>query len=284
MKGVLARLKRTWPISNVVRCGGMAHPLRSAFPFFALVYLLTLPWWLLSLFVKFDGLPDNLPVTDIGATFMPALAALILVFRDAGVSGVKALLARVLDWHKIKSARWLGVVLMLPLGLYCLTYFLMRMAGLPLSASFILTPALVFAFPLFMLAAAGEELGYTGYATDLLQHRYSALMSGLIIGVPWALWHLPSMIQVGQGPALIIWGLLATVAFRVIYVWLYNNAGGSLFAIILFHAVANTGRSAFPGGRAAYELSDGAIGYAIIICLAFGLTLVHGPEKPMRSL
>ena len=43
--------------------------------------------------------------------------------------------------------------------------------------------------------------------------------------------------------------VLATAAFRVIYVLLYNNAGGSLFAIILFHAVANTGRSAFPGGE-----------------------------------
>jgi membrane protease YdiL (CAAX protease family) len=260
----------------------MAHPLRSTFPFFALVYLLTLPWWLLSRLVTFDGLPDNLPVTDIGATFMPALAALILVFGNSGVSGVKALLARVLDWRQIKSAGWLVVILVLPLGLYCLTYFSMRAAGLPVPTLLIPSPALAFAFPLFMLAAAGEELGYTGYATDLLQHRHSALMSGLIIGVPWAFWHLPSMIQVGQAPGLIIWGLMATIAFRVIYVWLYNHAGGSLFAIILFHAVANTGRSAFPGGRSAYELNDGAIGYAIIICVAFGLALVHGSKKQMR--
>jgi membrane protease YdiL (CAAX protease family) len=260
----------------------MTHPLRSAIPFFALVYLLTLPWWLMSRFVTFDGLPDNLPVTDIGATFMPALAALILAFRDAGVRGVKALLARVLDWRKIKNARWLAVVLLLPLGLYCLTYLFMRVAGLPVPVSLILTPALAFAFPLFMLAAAGEELGYTGYATDLLQQRHSALMSGLIIGVPWALWHLPSMIQVGQAAGLIVWGLLATIAFRVIYVWLYNNAGGSLFSIILLHAVANTGRTAFPGGRTAYELDNGAIGYAIIICLAVGLTLVYGPKTLMR--
>ena len=90
------------------------------------------------------------------------------------------------------------------------------------------------------------------------------------------------MIQVGQAPGLIMWGLLATVAFRVIYAWLYNNAGGSLFAIILFHAVANTGRSAFPGGRAAYELHNGAIGYAIIICLGLGLALAYRPKTLMR--
>jgi hypothetical protein len=131
----------------------MAQPLRSAFLFIALVYLLTLPWWLLSLFVTLDGLPDNLPITDIGATFMPTLAALILVFRDAGLSGVRALLARVLDWRKIKSAGSLAVIPVLPLGLYCLTYLIMRAAGLPVPASLNLSPALAFAFPLFILAA-----------------------------------------------------------------------------------------------------------------------------------
>lgn len=260
----------------------MAPSTRSALPFFALVYLLTVPWWALSRFVTFDGLPDNLPITDVGATFMPALAALILVFREAGMGGVKALLARVLDWRRIKNKNWLLVVLLLPLAQYLLTYLVMRAAGLPVPAHLVLTPALLFAFPAFMLAAAGEELGYTGYATDLLQQRHSALMSALIIGVPWALWHLPSMIQIGQSPSLIAWGLLATVAFRVIYVWLYNNAGSSLFAIILFHAVANTGRTAFPGGRAAFELSNGAIGYAIVICLAIALALMYGPKTLTR--
>ena len=260
----------------------MARPIRSAFPFFALVYLLTLPWWALSRFVTFDGLPDNLPITDIGATFMPALAALILVFRDSGTSGVKVTLARVLDWRKIKNRRWLLVVLLLPLAQYALTYLVMRAAGLPVPAYLALTPALALAFPAFLLAAAGEELGYTGYATDLLQQRHSALASALIIGVPWALWHLPSMIQIGQAPGLIAWGLLATVAFRVIYVWLYSNAGRSLFAIILFHAVANTGRTAFPGGRAAFELDNGAIGYAIVICFAVVLALVYGHKTLTR--
>lgn len=261
----------------------MARSIRSAVPFFVLVYLLTLPWWALSRFVAFDGLPDNLPVTDVGATFMPALAGLILVYRETGMNGVKALLARVLDWRRIKDKRWLIVIAVLPLAQYCLTYLVMRIAGLPVPAHLTLSPALAFAFPAFMLAAAGEELGYTGFATDRLQQRHSALASGLIIGVPWALWHLPSMIQVGQSPGLIAWGLLATVAFRVIYVWLYNNSGSSLFSIILFHAVANTGRTAFPGGRAAFELANGAVGYAIVIGFAVVLTIAYGPKTLMRT-
>ena len=47
----------------------MARPIRSACPFFALVYRLTLQWWLLARSVTLARLPDNLRVTDIGVTF-----------------------------------------------------------------------------------------------------------------------------------------------------------------------------------------------------------------------
>ncbi len=55
---------------------------RSPLTFFLLVYVLTIPFWLLSTMVKVKGLPDNLPVTDVGATFVPLIAASILVYRE----------------------------------------------------------------------------------------------------------------------------------------------------------------------------------------------------------
>jgi len=109
---------------------------------------------------------------------------------------------------------------------------------------------------------------YTASAPDALQQRYSPLATALIIGIPWALWHLRSMIQIGQSPALILWGLAGTVAVRLIYVWLYNRAGRAVAILILCHTIANTARTAYPGGRAAYELGDGAISYGIIIAAA----------------
>ena len=127
---------------------------------------------------------------------------------------------------------------------------------------------LLLAVAVFYFAAIVEELGYTAYATDALQQRYNPLATALIIGIPWALWHLRSMIQIGQSPALILWGLAGTVAVRVIYVWLYNRAGRAVAILILCHTIANTARTAYPGGRAAYELGDGAISYGIIIAAA----------------
>ena len=47
---------------------------RSPLKFFVLVYALSIPFWVLSTLVKIKGLPDNLPVTDIGATFVPLIS------------------------------------------------------------------------------------------------------------------------------------------------------------------------------------------------------------------
>ena len=42
-----------------------------------------------------------------------------------------------------------------------------------------------------LMAGIFEELGWTGFAVPtLLRLRYGVLSTGLIVGVPWAVWHL----------------------------------------------------------------------------------------------
>jgi hypothetical protein len=107
-----------------------------------------------------------------------------------------------------------------------------------------LTIPLLFVF--FFLGAIAEEVGYTGYATEPMQQRFGALTASIIIGIPWAVWHYPSIIQQGHDATWIAWGTLGTVAVRVLIVWIYNNTGKSLFACILFHTMINLGRPLFP--------------------------------------
>jgi uncharacterized protein len=56
---------------------------------------------------------------------------------------------------------------------------------------------------LLLLEAAGEEIGWRGYALRGLQANLSALASTLIIGVVWALWHLPLFFIVGLPQTLL---------------------------------------------------------------------------------
>jgi uncharacterized protein len=228
--------------------------------------------------MKNSGLPDNLPVTDIGAVLTPTIAAVILRYREAGSSGVRELSGRIFDYHRIKNKRWLvTAIIVLPL-LYLVTYFVMRILDYPVATVWNPSPGLVGVFLLFFLAAIAEELGYSAYETDALQSRMTALNAALVMGPLWALWHLPSMIVLGQSTELILWGLCVTVAFRILSVWIYNNAGASVFAVILMHAIGNTARTGYPGGRSGYELGHGSVAYAIIIVFTLIVVVLWRPS------
>jgi membrane protease YdiL (CAAX protease family) len=210
-------------------------------------------------FVHSDALPDNLPVTDVGAVFMPLLAAIILVWREGGISPVKVLLARAADFQRIRTWRWLALIVGLMPCVYALTSILMQAVGMTLPEWRLPALGLGMAFLAFFIAALAEELAYTGYVAGGLLTHVPVVQAGVLIGVPWALWHLPSMIQLGQPVGLILMGDGATIAFRVIYVWVFRTTD-SVFAVILLHTIANTGRTFFPGGRAAFEQHDAIIG------------------------
>lgn len=254
-------------------------PIALSLPFFALTFALSTPWWLLSTVVTLEWLPNRLPTTDAGAVFMPTLAAVVLTHRVDGWEGVRRLLARVCDGGRPRRGSWAAYLVLSPL-LYLLTYAAMRLLGFDLPGDWRLDPQILSTFLVFLVGATAEELGYTAYATEPLLEQCPPAVAGVVLGVPWALWHLPSMVQVGQSTGLITWGLAATVAFRVIYVHFYAHLGRSLFGIVLLHALLNTGRAAFPGGRAVFERGDAAVGYAMVIVLAVSLSFLWGrPEE-----
>ncbi len=246
--------------------------------FFVLVYGLTIPFWVLSSVVRAEGLPDNLPLTDAGATFVPLIAASILIYKEEKLGGVKRLLSRTFDFKRIKNKLWYIPAIFLMPFLYTITYVVMRFVGLPVPTSWNIPDTTPLVFLAFFFAAAGEELGYMGYAIDHLQGRWRSLNAGLIMGLIHAMWHYPSMIELGQTLPLMIWGTLFTIGIRILIVWLYNNAGKSVFAAILLHAIGNTARSIFPGGRPAFELGNAAIGYSIVVIASIIVTFLWGSQ------
>lgn len=61
-------------------------------------------------------------------------------------------------------------------------------------------------------------------------------MTGLLLGVLWAGYHIPGFDISGYYSfTWIFWHVLYTVVSRVLFVWVYNNAGQSLFSMALFH-------------------------------------------------
>ena len=104
--------------------------------------------------------------------------------------------------------------------------------------------------PLFLLIGiifgGLEEIGWRGYAQESLQSRLSVLNSSLVIGLFWAVWHLPLFFMEGTYQATLGAGSPAFWSFNFsiiiispIYAWIFNSAGKAPFAAVIFHALSN---------------------------------------------
>ncbi|MFV8326600.1 type II CAAX prenyl endopeptidase Rce1 family protein [Flavobacterium sp. ZS1P14] len=206
---------------------------RSLPNFLLLLFVLSAPCWVFGAIYDVQIFPGfklfQLPLA------MPMVAALILIHRESGKTGVIALLKRTYDFRNIKSKIWYLPIVFLSPSIGFLDYWIICLSGTSIpSPHFSFFTFLGYSTVFFM--TFGEELGLTGYATDPMQQRYSALKSGIILGLVWAGYHIPGFVISGYySSEWILWHALYTVATRVLFVWVYNNSGKSLFSMALFH-------------------------------------------------
>ena len=146
--------------------------------------------------------------------------------------------------------------------------------------------AVVFS-PLFFLintilgGPIAEEYGWRGYAQPRLQKKFSPLLSGLILGLFWSLWHLPLFMflpkAVGQMPIMAYMPLMITVG--VIFSWLFNKTRGSVLLAILLHGGLNFSHGFLGAGL----LNGNNLLVGIQVVLVIGLAVLLGFSKSMRK-
>lgn len=204
---------------------------RSLRDFLLLLFALSIPLWILGSIYDVQIFPGfNLYQLPLA---MPMVTALILIYRENGKAGVIALLKRTWDFRNIKSKTWyLPMLLMIP-SIGFIEYSIQRFSGTAVPPPQFSLATLAYISVFFM--TYGEELGWTGYLIDPMQERWSALKSGVLLGTVWAVIHFPIHFINGYSFEWIFWHGLYTVAARVLMVWIYNNAGKSLFAMALTH-------------------------------------------------
>jgi len=130
-----------------------------------------------------------------------------------------------------------------------------------------------------------EELGWRGYVLDRLQERQNALLSSLILGVVWSLWHLPLFFvqgsyQAGLGVGtLAFWlFLVGVVPLSLPFTWIYNNTGRSTLTVILFHSMVN-----FTGELIALTERADTFSIALWFVAAIGITAIWGARTLTRE-
>jgi membrane protease YdiL (CAAX protease family) len=86
-----------------------------------------------------------------------------------------------------------------------------------------------------------EELAWRCFALKKLESRYSYLVSALILGLYWAVWHIPlwlvqlSSVPINKTP-FVLFAIIDLVAWSVIWAYLYHRSSESLPVVILLHA------------------------------------------------
>jgi hypothetical protein len=246
--------------------------------FFLLVVILSIPFYLIGAVTGLALLP-GLPISALAA-FCPMIAAIILTHRESGNPSVISLLKRAFDLGRTESRVWYVPVLFLMPAVMILSFVVMRLSGVPVPIPQVeVLPALVLLVA-FFVAAVGEELGWCGYAIDPMQAKWGALQAAIMVGLFWAVWHYPPLIQADHPVAWIAWWSLGSIALRVVIVWLFNNTGKSVFAAAFFHMTINLTWQLFPVNGSYY---DPVITSLILVCVAAIVVAVWGARSLAKS-
>jgi membrane protease YdiL (CAAX protease family) len=206
--------------------------------FFTLAIVIT---WLFALPSLLFELPFK-PFQTAGA-YGPLLAA-VIVSAAIGRDELKSL------FNRMTIFRFgLGWYLLAIFGNLLLYLLVTGLSGAPLMQSLTDKWALIFTlylpalFTSFLINPIGEETGWTGFATPHLQKRFSPWLSAVLLGVMWAVWHLPGYFVPSEmgasNPVNFIFFVLSSVFIRIVWTWVINNAKGSGIAGILLHASSN---------------------------------------------
>ncbi|HAP43578.1 MAG: hypothetical protein A2087_01350 [Spirochaetes bacterium GWD1_61_31] len=217
-------------------------PSRSLGLFLALTFGLT--WGIAGLFMLFPerlvNIFGEISVRNplfILAVYSPGFAALFLVLKTSGLKGLGAFLRRLGQW-RAPWYWWLIVVAGMPLIMFGGAFIKGSLSNaFAFSPWYQALPALLLA----LLLGPIEELGWRGLALPLLQRRFPPLVAGLLLGLIWALWHLPAFLIGGTPQSAWAFGpyVGGVLAIAMLMTLMFNESGGSLLLPVLLHFQAN---------------------------------------------
>lgn len=215
--------------------------------YFALAILLSWSIYIPLVFVRQGWTDVQIPyATHYLASFGPMLAGILVTAGTAGKAGLCELWSRISRWRV--DSGYAAFALFSPAALFLLAAIAMRLIqsewpDLRLLGQANYLPYLGGAvLPLWILTFGfGEEIGWRGFALPRLQKTMSVQKATLTLGLFWFLWHVPSFFYhetyVGMGWILIP-GMFVGVLFgAVLFTWLYNGTGGSVFMVAIWHAL-----------------------------------------------
>jgi membrane protease YdiL (CAAX protease family) len=240
--------------------------------FFLLTFAVTWTAWLAPAVL---AAPRSAGLFGVGGpvflfgVFAPAFVALALTAHDEGRAGVARLLARIGKWQVGARFYLFAIGYMAATKLLAALIHRIALGEWPTFGN---TPLLLMlgAILVSTWVQAGEEVGWRGYALPRLATYLGLGGASVLLGVIWALWHLPLFFLHGsgsEGQSFPIY-LLHVTALSVAMSWLYWKTEGSLLLVMLMHAAVNNTTdivpAAMPNAVDAMSLEGSLIAWATV--------------------
>ncbi len=225
-----------------------------------------------------------LAITMVLMNAAPLILAFVLTAISEGKQGVKALVGRL--WKRGLSIKWVLISLLV----WPVVFLMINLAAsaledtaLPAIFSFVGKPWTYFpnTFLAGSLIVILEEFGWRGYVLPRLQARWNALASSIILGVFWALAHLPNWFMPPGNPnrdenywAFAVQIILASI----LCTWIFNNTRGNLLAVILAHTMSNS-------VGALIGIPDSYLTYLdwALLLVMIPIVIIFGPKELVRE-
>jgi membrane protease YdiL (CAAX protease family) len=203
-----------------------------------LYFIVAFAWFWASLAL------DRLRIFHFWAPLVGALApAIAAVFVTAGAEGETAVRELVRKLWKWKVGWWwYAIAIGIPVaegllavcGASALHVFHLARINFDMLRATLPGVWVVFLF------AAGEELGWRGYALPRLLSRYNAIVATVILGGLHALWHWPLILlpHMWLSDVPVLPWTIFVIAEAFVFTWIVRRTGSVLLAA-LFHGMSN---------------------------------------------
>jgi uncharacterized protein len=213
--------------------------------------------------------PNHIP-----GMFGPLVAAFVMSAVVGGWAAVKDLLSRMARWRV--AAHWYLVALS-PLLFFAIAAVAMAATGsgwpdLGELGKFASLPVVAAPVMWLLLLVVGfaEETGWRGFAVPEMLKTRSFLSTALVIGLLWAIWHIPSMFIIESyrqmGIAIFPIFTIGIVFGSIFLTWLYRASGGSVLMVAMWHGTYNlVSGTAAAHGLVAAVVTTGVMVWAVLI-------------------
>lgn len=233
----------------------MERPTKFPYQFFTVTFLWS---WLIWLPLLLNGLGMisvdkgfinimKMPLSYLGA-FGPAVGAFYCLKMLHGKDAIRQYLKSLLDLRFGWKA-WLVPILALG-GTTWFAWILPELWGVPRLP--MLLPS-IWVFPPFILimilfGGGQEELGWRGYILDPLEERLGPWLGNLVLGIVWAVWHLPLFFIPGTSQVFMpfVGFMILMIGYSWFFAWVRQSSGKRTMAGLVAHGLSNAFVPLFP--------------------------------------